>query len=66
MKRKSGKLYVKGYDNSYNKCIDKKDIVIQKWAIVHISLIENKIGVKLNLSKYATKSDLKYGNIKVC
>ena len=28
IKRKSGKLYVKGYDNSYNKCINKKDVVL--------------------------------------
>ena len=29
LKKKGGKLYVKwkGYDNSFNSCIDKKDIV---------------------------------------
>ena len=32
IKRKDDKLYVKwkGYDNSFNSCIDRKDIIIKK------------------------------------
>ena len=48
IKRKDDKLYVKwkGYDNSFNSWIDKKDILLE----------EEK--VELSLSNYATKTDL--------
>ena len=51
-KRKGGKLYVKwkGYDNSFNSWIDKKDLR---------RCFGGNINVKVDLSDYATKTDLK-------
>ena len=41
MKKKGNKLYVrlKGYGNLFNRWIDKKDIVIQKWVIFQNHLL---------------------------
>ena len=55
-KRKGDKIYVKwkGYDNSFNSWIDKKDQYFLPY--------ENSGGnikVELDLSNYATKTDLK-------
>ena len=60
IKRKSDKLYVKwkGYDNSFNSWIDKKDVVLKHFLKPFRSFGEN-IKVKVNLSYYATKTDLK-------
>ena len=53
LKRKGDKLYVKwkGYENLFNSWIDKKDLVFRSFG-------EN-INVKVDLSNYATKTDLK-------
>ena len=55
IKRKGNKLYVKwkGYNNSFNRWIDKKDIV--KWI--------SFVGVELDLSSYATKAELKNATV---
>ena len=65
---KSDELYVKqkGYDNSFNSCIDKKDIVqiLYKMSQCFPKLYERSgenIQVELGLSNYATKVDLKGG-----
>ena len=67
MKRKGDKLFVKwkGYDNSFNSWIDNKDLV---W-FYHIKMSQyfptpfrsfgRNINVKVNLSNYATKEDIK-------
>ena len=72
LKRKSDKLYVKwkGYDNRFNSWIDKKDL---EWNFLnersHIKMSQyfpkpfrsfgGNINVKVDLSNYATKTDLK-------
>ena len=59
-------MYVKwiGYDNRFNSCIDKKDRVatdVLKWVNTFLSLksFGRNINVKVDLSNYATKTDLK-------
>ena len=72
IKRKGDKLYVKwkGYDSSFNSWIDKKDLVWFYWLQFHrIKLSQyfpipyepfgGDIYVKVDLSNYATKSDIK-------
>ena len=56
LNRKGDKLYVKwkGYENLFNSWIDKKDLVFRSFG-------EN-INVKVDLSHYATKTDLKKYN----
>ena len=62
-KKKGDKFYVKwkGYDNSFNTWIDKKKIYLYKMS--HFtdtySHSKKKIKFELDLSNYATKSDLK-------
>ena len=72
LKRKGDKLYVKwkGYDNRFNSWIDKKDL---EWNFLnersHIKMSQyfpkpfrsfgGNINVKVDLSNYATKCDLK-------
>ena len=60
IKRKRNKLYVKwkGYDNSFNSWIDKKDTLIQYFPKTYKSF-GGVINVKVNLPNYATKTDLK-------
>ena len=62
LKRKGDKLYVKwkGYDNSFNGWIDKKDI-LQKISeyFPKPSSHEENIKVKIDLTNYATKEDIK-------
>ena len=67
IKRKGDKLYVKwkGYDNSFNIWIDKKDLV----CLCHIQISQSfpkpfksfgrNISAKVHLSNYATKADIK-------
>ena len=67
IKRKGDKLYVKwkGYDNSFNSWIDKKDLM---W-FSHIKMSQyfpkpyepfaGDINIRGNLSNYATKADIK-------
>ena len=72
IKRKGDKLYVKwkGYDNSFNSWIDKKDLVWFYWLQFHCIKMSQyfpkpyepfggDINVKVDLSNYATKTDIK-------
>ena len=54
IKRKGNKLYVKwkGYDNSFNSWIDKKHFPPYRGHIADVK-------VRLDLTNYATKTDLK-------
>ena len=69
-KRKDDKLYDKwkSYDNSFDSCIDKRDIGIQNDLLSRTTYSQqrqngNKIRFKLDLSNYATKSYLKTSDI---
>ena len=56
------KLYVKwkGYDNSFNSWIDKKDLVqMSQYFPKPYEPFAGYINVKADLSNYATKTDLK-------
>ena len=67
IKKKGDKFYVKwkGYDNSYNSWINKKDLK-QKWVntslnhLIHILVTENWSNLikltKIDLSNYATEN----------
>ena len=63
IKRKGNKVYVKwkGYDNSFNSWIDKKDIVkkMSRYFPKPSEPFGGNINVKVDLSNYATKADLK-------
>ena len=63
IKRKENKLYVnwKGYDNSFNSWIDKKDIVQNEsqFFLKPYRIFGGNINVKFYLSNYATKLDFK-------
>ena len=72
IKRKGDKLYVewKSYDSSFNSWIDKKDLVSFYWLHLHCVKISQyfrkpyepfggEINVKVDLSNYATKADIK-------
>ena len=72
IKKKGDKLYVKwkGYDNSFNSWIDKKDLVWFYWLQFHCIKMSQyfpkpyepfggDINVKVDLSNYATKTDIK-------
>ena len=60
-KRKGDKLYArwKGYNNSFNNWIDKKDIVLVSECFPEQKSLEGRVNVELDLSNYATKADLK-------
>ena len=61
LKRKGDKLYVKwkGYDNRFNSWIDKKEL-IQKWVSTFLNRLEVLEEILIvDLSNYATKTDLK-------
>ena len=60
--KKGNKLYVnwKGYDNSFNSWIDKKDLVeMSQYFPKPYQPIGGDINVKVDLSNYAAKTDLK-------
>ena len=60
MKRGCNKLYIKwkGYHNSFNRWIDKREIAyMSEYFPKSKSLVAN-VKVELDLSNYATKSDL--------
>ena len=70
--RKGDTLYVKwkGYDSSFNSWIDKKDLVRFYWlqfCCIKMSQyfpklyepFDRDINVKVDLSNYATKTDIK-------
>ena len=62
IKRKGYKLYVKwkGFDNSFNSWIDKYDVLYKISFLPELHThSKNKIEIELDLSNYATKSDLK-------
>ena len=64
LKRKGYKLYVKwkGYDNSFNTWIDKKRPCTKmgsQYFPKSLRSFEGNINVKVDLSNYATKTDLK-------
>ena len=63
LKRKGDKLYVKwkGYDNSFNSWINKKDLIktSQYLPKPFNSHFGGSIKVKIDLSNYATKTDVK-------
>ena len=62
IKRKGNKLYVKwkGYNNSFNSWVDKKDLIKLVSTFHHINKSrEGDIKVELDLSNYATKANLK-------
>ena len=62
IKTKGDKLYVKwkGYDNSFNSWIDKKDLLkMSQYFPKPYELFGGDINVKVDLSNYATKTDLK-------
>ena len=62
IKKKGNKLYAKwkGYDNSFNSWIDKKDLVqMSQYFLKRYEPFGGEINVKVDLSNYATKSVLK-------
>ena len=63
LKRKGDKLHVKwkGYDNRFNSCIDKKrsHIKISQYFPKPFRNFGGNINVNVDLSNYATKTDLK-------
>ena len=62
IKKKGDKLYVKwkGYDNSFNSWIDKKELVkMRQYFPKPYEPFGGDINVKVDLSNYATKTDLK-------
>ena len=62
IKKKRNKLYVKwqGYDSSFNSWIDKKDLVLMSQHFPKpYELFGGDINVKVDLSNYGTKTDLK-------
>ena len=60
MKKKGYKLYAKwkGYDSSFNSWIDKKDTIYKSEYFPEPKSL-GKVKVELDLSYYATKTDLK-------
>ena len=69
IKTKADKLYVKwkGYDNSFNSWIDKKDLLkMSQYLPKPYEPFGGDINVKVDLSNYATKTDLKnVSNVEV-
>ena len=61
IKRKGDKLYVKskGYGNSFNSWINKKDIAYMIEYCPNPKSLGANVKVELDLSNYATKADLK-------
>ena len=56
IKRKDDKLYVKwkGYNNSFNSWIDKKDIVWMSEYFAELKSLGAKVKVELDLSNFAS------------
>ena len=62
LKRKGDKLYVKwkGYNNRFNSWIDIKDLMkMSQYFPKPFRSFGGNINVKVDLSNYATKTDLK-------
>ena len=60
IKRRCDKLYVKwkGYDNSFNSEIDKKDIAEMSECFLKAVSLGGNVKDELDLFNYATKTDL--------
>ena len=61
IKRKNHKLYVKwkGYNNYFNSWTDKRDVLYMSEYFQKSKSVGQNMKVKLDLSNYATKEDLK-------
>ena len=61
IKRRDSELYVKwkGYDSSFNRCIDKKRHNRNEWIFSKNKSFGHRLKVELYLSDYAIKADLK-------
>ena len=61
IKNKGNKLCVKlkGYNNSFNNCVDKKDVVKMSEYFPKPKYLGANVKVELDLSNHATKSDSK-------
>ena len=59
--RKGDNIYIKwkGYNNSFNSWIDKKDIMLMSEYFPKLKSLGAKVKVELDLSNYTTKADLK-------
>ena len=64
IKRKDDKLYVKckGYNNSFNSWVDKKDLVSMSEYFPEQKSSGRRVKVEVHLSNYETNSDLKKCN----
>ena len=60
MKGKGDKLYVKwkGYNNSFNSWIDKKDVVWMREYFPKPKSLGTNVKIESDLSNYPTKADL--------
>ena len=73
LRKKRDTLYVKwkGYDNSFNSWIDKKDLVtfyqikMSQYFPKPYEPFSGDINVKVDLSNYATKADIKIFNMLI-
>ena len=61
IKRKGNKLYVKwkGYNNSFNSWIDKKDVYKMTYVPTYSEVEEEIVSFTLNLSNYVTQKEFK-------
>ena len=61
IKKKGDKLFVewKGYDNSFNSCINKKDMYKMSDYLTYYKPRSSSVKVELDLKNYATKEELK-------
>ena len=59
--RKGDNIYIKwkGYNNSFNSWIDKKDIMLMSEYFPKLKSLGANVKVELDLSNYTTKADLK-------
>ena len=56
IKKKGGKLFVKwkGYDDSFNSWIDKKDFKMSSYVPAYSEVEEEIVSITLHLSNYVT------------
>ena len=52
---------MKGYNNSFNRWIDKKDVLLMSEYFSEPTISGGRVKVELDLSNYATKADLSAG-----
>ena len=67
IKRKGDKLYIqwKGYNNLFTSWIDKKDIISMSEDFPKPNSLLENMKVELDLSNYATKTDLKMQQVLI-